>query len=297
MEIVELAQNAAPPVSDKGTGPGAWMYTDLEHHVDNLSHASTISPLKLGENPEGVDTYAQLAMLNDNETSKRARTFRDHRRQIGTLVELGIYDIRKYWPEEKQILVGGVESKIESATYKRSQVPDFYMVEVAAGAPAPRSQGALIKMLDAIWAAAVQAWVAVNDGQAWIEWYSESIKAGKPLDLPGAHVGHAEGARLLREPADAEGEQPQVQDYDILPQHLPVHREAQDQARAAGDLETYQRLVAHIQDHIDVGAAERGAARRDAGRCGPTASPGQQNQNPAGAVDYQQPRLGSLPAR
>jgi hypothetical protein len=95
-----------------------------------------------------------------------------------------------------------------------------------------------------------------------------------------------------------EGEQPQVQDYDILPQHLPVHREAQDQARAAGDLETYQRLVAHIQDHIEV--AQQNAAQLAATQDGaqPTASPGQQDQaapgaqqsqNAPGAVDYMRP--------
>jgi hypothetical protein len=289
MEIVELAQNAAAPVMDKGTGPGSWMYEDLAHHADNLGHASTISPLRLGENPEGVDTYSQLALLNDNESSKRARTFRDHRRQIGTLVELGIYDIRKYWPEEKQILVGGAESQIESAMYQRSQVPDFYMVEVAAGGPAPRSQGALLKMLDAIWAAAVQAWVAVNAGQEWVEWYAASIKAGKPLDLPGAQADTQKVLAYYENQLMTEGEQPQVQDYDILPQHLPVHREAQDQARTNGDLETYQRLVAHIQDHIEV--AQQNAAQLAATQAGadPTASPGQQSQNPPGAVSYQPP--------
>jgi hypothetical protein len=288
MEIVELAQNAAPPVMDKGTGPGAWMYEDIAALDADLQHASTISALRLGENPQGVDTYSQLALLNDNESSKRARTHRDHRRQLATLVALGLYDIRKYWPEEKQILVGGEDEKIESAMYSRSQLPDFFMVNTAPG-PAPRSQGALLKQLDAIWAAAVQSWVAVNDGQAWVEWYSDSIKAGKPLDLPGAQSDTQKVLAYYENQLMTEGEQPQVQDYDILPQHLPVHREAQDQARAAGDLETYQRLVAHIQDHIEV--AQQNAAQLAATQQGaaPTASPGQQSQNPPGAVDYQAP--------
>jgi hypothetical protein len=50
------------------------MYQDIEHHVENLAHASTLSPLRLGENPQNVDTYSQLALLNENESGSARRS-------------------------------------------------------------------------------------------------------------------------------------------------------------------------------------------------------------------------------
>lgn len=252
MEEVELSQTAVPPVMFPGAGPGQWMYGDIAHQVDNLGHAATLSAIKLGENPQGVETYSQLALLNDNETSKRATTIRDHRRQIATLVELGVYDIRRYWPESKQILVAGQDDQIQATQFTKALIPDFYMARVAPGAPAPRSQGAQLKMVDSVWAAAVQAWVAVNDGQTWVDWYAECLKAGKVVDLPGAKGDTQRDLAYLENQLMAEGEQPQVMDYDNITVHLPVHREAQDQARAAGDIRTLALIVRHIQEHQTV---------------------------------------------
>lgn len=296
-EIIELAKNAAPPVIGQGVGPGPWMEQLLAHQADNLGHASTLAAIRLGENPEGVDTYSQLALLNDNETSKRARILRDHRRQIARLVELGVYDIRKYWPSEKHILVAGKEDQIARVLFEKAGIPDFYMAKVAAGAPAPKSQGALLKMVDAIWAAAVQAWVAVNDGNEWVQWYFDSIKAGKPLDLPSAKSNTQKELAYLENDQMFDGQLPQVMDYDVLPVHLVVHREAEDQARAAGDMQTVQLITLHIEQHIQqaqANAAQQaavaaGQAPPTAGAAGGGADQNAQNQNPAGAVQYQQP--------
>ncbi len=248
-ELVQLAKEAGQPVFWEGAGPGAWMYQDIAHQVDNLGHASTISALRLGENPPAVDTYSQLALLNDNEGSKRAVVIRDQRNQIGTLVELGVSDIRRYWPETKKIIVAGEEDQISQALFRKALIPDFYMARIATGSPLPRSQGAELKKVDAIWQAAVQAWVVPSDGAAWISWYSESVKAGTALELPAAR------ADTQREYADLEnhlmraGEQPPVMDYDVLPTHLQVHREAEDHARASGDMALLARIVQHIEEH------------------------------------------------
>jgi GAF domain-containing protein len=276
------------------------MEADIAGLIDDMGHASTIAAIRMGENPEGVDTYSQLALLNDNETAKRARTFRDRRRQIGTLVELGVYDIRKYWPDEKQILVAGAESQIERVMFEKAQIPDFFMVSIAPGAPAPRSQGAQLKQLDAIWAAAVQAWVAVNDGNSWVEWYAESVKAGKPLDLPSAKSDTQRDLAYLENRYMAEGILPPVMDYDVLTIHLPVHREAEDQARAAGDEATVQRITLHIQQHIAQAQANAAQLQATAEGQPPTAALGQPGApgsaqpfgaaNGAGQVQYMNPR-------
>lgn len=249
MEIVELSKTAAEPAFWQGSGPGAWMYEDLAHQIDNLGHASTIAPIRLGESPPGVDTYAQLALINDNESSKRAVIIRDHRRQLATLTELGVHDIKTYWPAQKQILIAGENDEIDQAMFAKATIPTFYMAKVAVGAPEPRSQGAQLKMIDAIWAAAVQAWVAVQNGPEWVSWYCESIRAGEPLDLPGAKADTQKDLAYLENELMAAGEQPQVMDYDNLTVHLPVHREAEDQARAQGDLLTLARIIRHIDEH------------------------------------------------
>jgi hypothetical protein len=304
MEVVTLAKAASEPHTVQGIDPGSWMSQDLAELAEDLSHASTLSAIRLGENPQGVETYSQLAQLNDNETSKRIVILNDHHRQIATLVEFGVYDIRRYWPQQKQILVAGDDNKIAAATFQKNTVPDFYMVSRATGAPAPRSQGAQLKMLDAIWAAAVQAWVAVNDGAAWVEWYASCLKAGTVLDLPGAKADtQKELAYFENELMKQDGEQPQVADYDIITVHLPVHREAMDEARAVDDMATLARLYRHINDHQEQAQQNQANAQQAATQAAAAAglpTPGQPgsavpagsqngNQNPAGAVDYMPP--------
>jgi hypothetical protein len=289
-EIVKIRKGSNPPQSTGGIGPGQWMYEDINALVDDLGHASTLSPVRLGENPQGVETYSQLAQLNDNETSKRVVILHDHHRQIGTLVELGVHDIRAYWPAQKQILVAGEEDQLDAAFFSKASIPDFYMAQVAPGAPAPKSQGAQLKMLDAIWAAAVQAWVAVNDGAAWVMWYAASLKAGKPLDLPSEKSDTQKELAYLENELMKDGEQPSVADYDILTVHLPVHREAMDEARAANDRETLVRLYNHINEHQAVSQqnaanvqAQAAAAAQAAGLPTPGA-PG--SAVPAGAQPF-----------
>jgi hypothetical protein len=290
MEVVEMSKNASPPQFFAGNGPGNWMYADLQHHTDTLSHASTLSALRLGENPEGVETYSQLALLNDNETSKRSTIIRDHRTQIATLVQLGVHDIRRYWPPEKQILVGGVDDQISAEMFNKAQIPDWYIVQVATGAPAPRSQGAQLKMVDAVWAAAVQAWVAVNAGDAWVGWYADCLKAGKLVDLPAAQTNTQSDYANLENQLMFAGQQPQVMDYDLLPVHLPVHREAEDQARAAGDTAALARIVAHVQEHM--AQAQANAAQLQATATGQPMPPGA----PGSAVPAAPPQ-GAAPAQ
>jgi hypothetical protein len=248
-EFVEMAPNADVPVFFPGTGPGDWMWRSLDHHADNLSHASTLSPLRLGENPSDVDTYSQLFLINENEGRKRDGIRTDHQRKFAKLVEFTVHDIRHWWPDAKMINVSGDKNEIRRQEFKKATVPDFFVVKVAEGAAAPRSAAAEVKKVDAIWAAAEQSGLAVQDPAAWTQWYADSLNAGEALDIPevpkDSQQRFAEFENLLIE----HGETPPVDDYDILPIHLPVHRELQDQARASGDMALYQRAKAHIDMH------------------------------------------------
>jgi hypothetical protein len=123
MELIELNPGTRQPIALEGQGPGQWMYQDIESLDEDLVHASTLSNLRLGENPGSVDTYGQLAILNDNEQGKRQAIVGEHRRTIGELVRLSLNDARRYWPPEKIGEVEGDDDQIKQVTFKRDQIP------------------------------------------------------------------------------------------------------------------------------------------------------------------------------
>ena len=275
MEVVELGRNAEVPVFWPGSGPGPWMDNSIAGAIDDLGHASTMAAIRLGENPQGVDTYSTLAQLNDNETSKRAVIIQDHRAQIATLTELSIHDMQKYWPAQKQILIAGDEDQISRAVFDKRTIPTFYMAKVITGAPEPRSQGAELKKVDAVWAALVQSWVAVQNGAEYSQWYWDCIQAGELLELPEAKANTQHDLAYLENKIMSTGVVPPVSDYDNLQVHLPIHREAQDQARAQGDMQQLQAIIQHVQQHqaiaqANVAQAQAIAAGQDQAGAAPT---------------------------
>lgn len=256
LENVEMAEGAPKPDFFQGIGPGPWMDAMVAASIDDLSHAATLSPLRLGENPAGVVTYAQLARLNENEAVKRSQIHTEHEGNIGTLVELSVDDIRKFWPEQKTIMVAGDEDAIASQVFRKSRIPDWFQAKVAKGARQPRTQGAELAKIDAIWAAALASGVVATDPHRWTEWYTESLAAAKAVDLPEVEadsqeeMAHFENFLML----DA-GEEVTPADYDLPPVHIPAHRKAQDQARAAGDTAAFLRIQRHVDATIALAQA------------------------------------------
>lgn len=264
LENIELKESSRQPYFFPGLGPGQWMYEDIAHHVDNLGHASTLSAVALGENPANVKTYAQLATLNENEAGKRSTILTSHKRAIARLIEDSVWDIRHYWPPEKTILVAGDEDQIAQQVFDKSKVPDFYVVKVAKGAPLPRSQGAELSKIDAIWGAATGTGVADAPGQneKWVRWYAQSLDAGIAQELPELESdSQAEVAAFENFLMVEQQQEPAPSEYDLAPVHIPVHREAQDHARAAGDEAAFERIQQHIEQHVQVGAVTRKAWR------------------------------------
>lgn len=284
MEHRRLKKDAAPPIIFAGIGPGEWMYRDLDHHAENLSHASTLSPLRLGENPQNVDTYSQLQLLNDNEGLKRDHIKIEHRARVGTLTELGVQDIERYWPDEKKILVSGDDDQVSYAIFRKARIPAFYRAKVAKGAPQLRSQGAELKKVDAVWQAAVESGVAAKDPEAWTDWYSRSISAGSMQELPEPPRDSQQEMARLENLLMRDGQPMPVMDYDLLPVHLPEHREAMDEARAAGDLQWLARLDAHVKSHV-------AQAQANAAEIAATAPPPPPPAAPAAAQPSPSPSL------
>jgi hypothetical protein len=248
LEVIELKPDANEPNFFAGIGPGAWMYEDLAHHAENMAHASTLSPLRLGENPAQVDTYSQLALLNENEQAKRSTILTERKASIAGCVEDSVYFIRKFWPHEKQILVSGDGDAIAQKTFEKSKIPDFYVIRAAKGSAKPRSQGAELTKVDAIWNAIENSGLVASNPPKYVDWYVKSLDAGQALELPEVESdSQVEMARFENYLMLQQGEDVMPADYDILPSHLPEHREAQNQARASGDIEAYMRVERHIQ--------------------------------------------------
>lgn len=261
LENIEIKRDAAVPVFHGGVGPGGWFNEDLARHADNLAHASTVGTVALGENPANVNTYAQLALLNENESGKRSRILLQRRRAIGQLVEDSVYDIRKYWPAQKNILVSGDDDTISQQVFEKARIPDWFAVKQAKGAPQPRSQAAEITKIDAIWLAAQATGVLVSSpemAERWTAWYADSLAAGEALEIPRpdpdaqAEMAHFENELMLHG-----DETPEPTEWDILVIHDPIHREAQDQARAAGDGDAFDRIQKHRDKSVQAATITR----------------------------------------
>lgn len=249
-EYVEMKQDAKEPKFSPGFGPGPWIGEQRRQLLEDAAHASTIGSLKLGENPQTVTTYSQLALLNETEAAKRSNIRADHQGQVAKLAEASLQDVRRYWREGKRLLVAGAQNRLQAVAYEKSMLPDGYVVRPAKGAPRPRSQAAQIQLITDLWAAALNSGAVVADPARWMQWLADSYDAGTPLPLPEPPADHQTDMAELENRRLAAGEQPPVTDYDDIAVHVPMHRIEQDRARAEDDLAGWQRFERHIQDHL-----------------------------------------------
>lgn len=257
LEQIFIKTGKQAPQYHPGIAPNAAMYQDLESLDNDLQHASTLSTLRLGENPPGVNTYSQLATLNESESAKRSEILIDHERSKAEVIENGVWDIRQYWPPEKQIMVSGDDGAIEQQVFKKSTIPDFFMVKVPRGAPKPSTQGAELTKIDAVWTA-IQATGIQAHNEKYARWYADSIDAGKMLDLPEPDPDRqSEMAAFENWLMLDQQETPSPAEYDIAAVHVPIHREAQDQARANGDQDAVERIQQHIESQIQAAVFTR----------------------------------------
>lgn len=249
LEKIEVKRGATQPSFHGGVGPGEWMYRELEEARVDLEHASGMRGPSLGDNPTSVTTYSQLALLAEKDQVKRSPMLKGHHEAIGRLVEATVHLMRTYWGEQKQVLIEDEADKIDAIAFNASQIPDFFVVKVATGAPIPRSQAAELKKIDDI------AQYSINAGQPLpVEWYVHSLEAGSPLEMPPtAGDDHAQKAEIENHWMQKGTDMP-VMDYDPLEVHIPIHRAAQIRAELSGDMDTWNTIDRHIQQHEQVAA-------------------------------------------
>lgn len=255
MEVVTVKEGQAAPNFFQGIGPGAWMQADIEQADNDIARATGIYGPSRGENPANVDTYSQLALIAENDQTKRQPIYREIKQNIKTLVEDGVHDIVAYWPPEKKVLATeDDENEVSADIFKKAPLERaFYVVKVANGAAKPRSQGAMLQLVNDLMNKSVES------GQPLpLDWYKRSLEAGQPLDLPDLPMSEQVQVAQLENHEMLAGVDVQVAYYDNPDLHVPQHRMAQDQARAAGDNGAVQTIERHVQQHLAV--AQQNAA-------------------------------------
>lgn len=263
MEFVELKKgNSVQPIIEQGAGPGDWMWKLREQLMSDAQHASTLSALKLGENPTQVSTLGQLELLQEQEASKREAIRSDHQHSGALLAELAALDIARFWPDGKKMLVQGDQNRIQELEYRKGMVPTGFVVRPAKGAARARGQAAQVLLIETLWQGALNAGLVALNPDRWMRWYDESFDSAQPMPMPEPE-GEAQEKMALYENFQMLEQQlePLPAEYDLSPVHVPAHRKGQDEARTAGDVEGFQRIQRHIDLHIQEAPHTRKAWR------------------------------------
>lgn len=187
-EIVKVKPGATMPKSDGGIQPGAWMQADLELQDTNIQKALGIYGVGLGENPQAVTTYGQLALLNENESTKFGPIAQDFKLNVCDVVR-DMIEAMKQWPADKQILIAGDENKLRALAFNaKAAIPAAYLVRPTKQG-LPRSEGAELQKVTDIMNQAVATGAAVQQPAEWLAWYVQSLNEGKAEEIPNTGLG------------------------------------------------------------------------------------------------------------
>ena len=232
---------------DGGIGPGPWMQQDVEALFGDLERALGIHDVSRGEKPAGVSAYSALALLRENDMTKLGPIISSFKAGVATTVENTVWDMRRYWPPEKQVAIVGEEHLVEAQAFSAAKLPDFFYVKRPEGTTLPRSQAAEIQKIFDLFDR--------SQGQLGINWLADSLDAGKPLPIPDRPTDDQRDKALHENGLLADGETPEVDYYDPPEVHIPEHRSFQIQAKLSGRPELAELAEQHIQMHLQVAQA------------------------------------------
>jgi hypothetical protein len=266
VELIEVPQAERQPIPVQGIAPGQWMQADVEAIREDVEHATGIRGPRLGENPANITTYSQLALVSENERTKREPIVRSRQRSIKRLVEDTIYDMRTYWGSQKELQLAGDDEQAQAEVFNAAKLPTFFIVKIASGAAQPRTQAAELKLIEDVAQYSVQAQVPVP-----VTWFKESLEAGQPLELPQQGADDQTQKAMIENHLMFQGELVPVAYYDPPNVHIPLHRNAQVQAELSGQEPVVQLIEQHIQAHLQAAQANAAQVAQTAG--GATASP------------------------
>jgi hypothetical protein len=264
MEYVEVRSGAPLPKTEAGVPPGAWMLADVKLQEENAERAMGMRSVSLGAPPQGVTAYSALALLNENNSLQFDAIGQDFR-----LVMLDLswdtVEAMKNWPPGKQLLIAGPEGRLTAVLWERNNVDVQYLARPPRGGTLPRSQAAELQKVNDIFGVIRQSPLFARNPEQWVNWYIDSLNAGKPQDLPPS-IGdqQAHKAELENIAMTKTGEPVPVAEYDDDIRHVEIHRAFQIPLRALmdeGDEDSGRQvevLEMHIREHM--ASAEREAA-------------------------------------
>lgn len=249
MAIVSFKPGSPKPQQMQGIGPGPWMQADVDSIYADLEKALGQREISLGSHPQGVSAYAALALLGENDQTKMDPIIQGFKLSVRHIVENTLWDVRRYWPPDKQITLAGNNNLLSAETFNASRIPDFFQVEIAKGESQPRSQAARIQMIYDIFQQG-----AATSQPLPIDWLYDSLAAARPMPLPDEpqnihrHKAEIENQEMMQ------GQQMGVAYFDPPEIHVPIHREQQVQAELTGNLQAAAIFEQHIRQHLQIAA-------------------------------------------
>lgn len=250
MVEVQVKPGAARPQPVLPPGPGPWMLDDVRLQDEAIEKALGLRGVTLGENPTGVTTYSQLALLRETDASKIDPIAAELRGGLADAQYDAIESMRN-WPPDKKLMIVGDDDRLELFTFEQVDIPADYLITPAKGGTQLRTTGAELQKINDIWNAAIQ--VGRTD---LLDWYVESLEAGQAQDLPQnpryeqQHIAALENVLLGR------GDIPPVAEFHDHEMHVMTHREDETewlQMAAQGDeqaIAVVQAFEQHIAEHV-----------------------------------------------
>jgi hypothetical protein len=293
MEVIPVRPGAPLPQVSAGVAPGAWMLQDVKLQDENIESALGMRSITLGQPPQGVSAYSAMALLTENDSLKLDPIAQELRMQF---VELSwdTMEAMRNWPKDKQMEIAGPNGALRSFLFDKNEIPDRYLVTSPRQGALPRSQAAELQKINDVWNAA-----AAIGKPLPLDWYVQSLNAGKMQDLPASlanvskHKAELENIVMFH---THEAVPVSPEDDDLA--HGEIHRAFQQQMAAMRDQgdesagKVYDAIEAHMQEHL-ASAQDTTQGPPSAG-AGPEVTGGPQGSQPGSASTGRPPDPGSL---
>lgn len=237
VELRELKPGSSKPMIDPGIGPGSHFTADIELADADIQKGLGINEIGLGNAPTGVSAYSAMALISENDAKKLDPIMQRFKLAVSDVAR-DTFEAMRNWPDGKQLLIAGEDDTLQAVTFERAMLPACYYVRPAKGGTLPRSQASEIQKIADLWNAAVVGGVVAQDPVAWIEWYKQSLDAGKVEELPKTDAGATQQHKAALENIVM------VRTHQVLPVapyddaqiHVAEHEDEQEQLQQAADL-------------------------------------------------------------
>lgn len=279
MEVIEVHPGAPLPQVSQGVPPGKWMLDDIAMQDANLEKNMGMRSISLGQPPQGVSAYSAMALLAENDSLSLDPIAHDLRMGMVALA-WDTMELMRNWPREKQMDIAGPDGMLRSFLFSSNQIPNRYLVMIARQGSLPRSQAAELQKINDIWNAAASIGQPLS-----LDWYVQSLNAGKAQKLPAAltnvskHKAELENIVMYHT-----GEVVPVSPEDDDSAHAEIHAQFKQQLDALvmeGDeaaTKVSSVIDQHRQMHLASAAQKSGQAQGGSG--GQDLTPGGQGIQP-----------------